>query len=372
MKRRPGITLIEVLVAIFIMAIGLLALLTLFPLGALRMSQALMYDRAASAASEGANICDAFNIRKDGQYDSALLASGKPAPSLFITPPLFPVSSTIPTVPTGPFAYASQSGGGIPIFIDPYGCLTNGGATNSTPLGFSGLTTPQTPGIWRLSPSANVLPANIQEPTSASAQAASVAARYFTLLDDMNFFTNGLADTSSGVLQRGDRYTWGYLLHRLPPYATDGQVDLQVVVYAGRATALSGGEATFWAPPDGANSPPQFNAVGLTSIVIQVQAGQATPTIRRGSWILDTSYDDGSNISANQGNRPPTFSVHGDFYRVLSVSPSPTNANQLILELQTPLSKQSGISAVTVMDNVVEVFERGIGQSNNWEFHTQP
>ena len=69
MKRRPGITLIEVLVAIFIMAIGLLALLTLFPLGALRMSQALQNDRTAACASAGANIYDAFGVRSDPQYD---------------------------------------------------------------------------------------------------------------------------------------------------------------------------------------------------------------------------------------------------------------------------------------------------------------
>jgi prepilin-type N-terminal cleavage/methylation domain-containing protein len=47
---RPGVTLLEVLVAIFIMAIGLLALLTLFPLGAMRMAQALKDDRAAQTA----------------------------------------------------------------------------------------------------------------------------------------------------------------------------------------------------------------------------------------------------------------------------------------------------------------------------------
>jgi type II secretory pathway pseudopilin PulG len=47
---RPGITLLEVLVAIFIVAIGLLALLTLFPLGALRMGQALKDDRTSQLA----------------------------------------------------------------------------------------------------------------------------------------------------------------------------------------------------------------------------------------------------------------------------------------------------------------------------------
>ena len=47
LNERAGVTLIEVLVAIFIMGIGLLALLTLFPLGALRMAKAIQDDRAA-------------------------------------------------------------------------------------------------------------------------------------------------------------------------------------------------------------------------------------------------------------------------------------------------------------------------------------
>jgi hypothetical protein len=43
---------VEVLVAIFVTGVGLLALLTLFPLGALDMARAIKDDRAASVAVE--------------------------------------------------------------------------------------------------------------------------------------------------------------------------------------------------------------------------------------------------------------------------------------------------------------------------------
>jgi hypothetical protein len=49
---RGGITLVEVLVAIFIIGVGLLALLTLFPLGALELAQAIKDDRAGTIATE--------------------------------------------------------------------------------------------------------------------------------------------------------------------------------------------------------------------------------------------------------------------------------------------------------------------------------
>jgi hypothetical protein len=47
-----GISLAEVLVAIFVMGIGLLALLALFPLGALTMAEAIKDDRAGAIAGE--------------------------------------------------------------------------------------------------------------------------------------------------------------------------------------------------------------------------------------------------------------------------------------------------------------------------------
>ena len=87
MRRRPGITLIEVLVAIFIMTIGLLALLTLFPLGALRMAQALQDDRDAAAASADQG-CDIFGVRNDPQYNPPAAIPGQnPPPSMFATTP---------------------------------------------------------------------------------------------------------------------------------------------------------------------------------------------------------------------------------------------------------------------------------------------
>ena len=52
--RDAGVTLTEVLVTIFILAVGLLALLALFPLGALSMAQAIKDDRTAAFADDAA------------------------------------------------------------------------------------------------------------------------------------------------------------------------------------------------------------------------------------------------------------------------------------------------------------------------------
>ena len=53
-----GSTLIEVLVAILVMGVGLLALLTLFPLGALDMAEAIPDDRTAAIAADARRLSD--------------------------------------------------------------------------------------------------------------------------------------------------------------------------------------------------------------------------------------------------------------------------------------------------------------------------
>src|SRR5437879_6957238 len=64
-RMRTGATLTEVLVAIFVMAIGLLALLTLFPLGALSMAQAIKDNRTAHSGRNAFAIAEALNIHND-------------------------------------------------------------------------------------------------------------------------------------------------------------------------------------------------------------------------------------------------------------------------------------------------------------------
>src|SRR4051812_30334878 len=102
MNNRPGVTLIEVLAAIFIMGIGMLALFTLFPLGALSMARAVRDDRAAVVAANASALATTFDLRND-----ALVS-----PWLGIAPPTTP--------PTPPWANPDPTGTGYPVYVDPY------------------------------------------------------------------------------------------------------------------------------------------------------------------------------------------------------------------------------------------------------------
>ena len=65
MNRRSGLTLVEVLIAILIMGVGMLSILTLFPIGLLNCRQALQDDRVVQAATNASAIALARNIRHD-------------------------------------------------------------------------------------------------------------------------------------------------------------------------------------------------------------------------------------------------------------------------------------------------------------------
>jgi hypothetical protein len=68
---RPGLSLLEVLTAIFIMGIGMLALMTLFPAGALSMARAIREDRAAAIGANGLALAAATDLCNDANVTAA-------------------------------------------------------------------------------------------------------------------------------------------------------------------------------------------------------------------------------------------------------------------------------------------------------------
>jgi len=267
MTRRPAVTLIEVLVTLFIMSIGMLALLVLFPLGAISMGQALKDDRCASTAQMAENVAIALNVR----HDPAVLAG---------------------------FGVA----GAGTVYVDPYGA------------------------IQALPPVGGVIP----RVSPSFAASLPLADRWFSLPDDIAFSQSATPDTTTtgGIVDRGRRYSYAYLLTRLQP-GVDQLVNLTVVVYGARPVTSLAAEPTFQASGTQGGNGILVNAAGTT--------------IRRGGWVLDP--------------------VNGIFYRVTNLAD--TGAGSTVVDVSPNLKANIGNPAasqtgpLTVMDDAAEIFDKG-------------
>jgi prepilin-type N-terminal cleavage/methylation domain-containing protein len=289
MTGRAGVTLLEVLITIFVMAIGLLAVLTLFPLGALSMAQALQSDRAATAAGLAAEYAEAMDLRHDPNVIRA-----------FTTAP--PHGTDLPDDHPSP---------SWPVFVDGFGALANPGPI--------GVARPASPGISRVRP--------------AYVTTYPLAARWFSLLDDLTFAPD--ATPAGGLVQRGGRYTWAYLLRR-PRVSSPAVVDLSVIVYSGRDTTARTGESPYRAG----------GSKGDASLTLYYTVAQGKPALRRNAWLLDATLD------------PTTGVTRGNCYRVVNVAES--GSQSLSLEIEGLLEDDVGI--VVVLDNAIEVLKMGSGR----------
>jgi type II secretory pathway pseudopilin PulG len=315
MTSRKGTTLIEVLVAIFVAAIGLLGLLALFPLGALSMNQAIRDSRAAQAAANATAIAETMQLGNDSSVTTYFVAPGGNWGALGLAQPT-----------------ADQPG--FPVYVDPIG------ANSSSVVPVTAAPGNLLPGIPRVAPS------------YASTTALSV--RWFSLLDDLSFGKdNGFEGlpyngTSSSTVYRENRYSWAYLLKR-PKSTVPSVVDMTVIVYAGRSLQYGGGETAY----GNVNFSTTSKSVDVSW---SSSLGQEKPNIRAGSWILDaTVYGD---------SKGATLAPSAFFYRVANVT---DNGTSLTLELDnypkanTVDASNNPIGQLVVLDNVVEVFEKGTG-----------
>src|SRR3954447_9298845 len=104
MPRRQGATLVEVLVAIFVMGLGLIALLTLFPLGAIRMAQAIQDDRCATAVANADAIAKmdfGFPPQRASIRNDALVRTPTWFPNIDVFKDTPPAGARSPADPNG-------------------------------------------------------------------------------------------------------------------------------------------------------------------------------------------------------------------------------------------------------------------------------
>ena len=290
MTRRPALTLMEVLITMLIMAVGMLALLVLFPVGAMSMAQALEDDRCASAASMAEHHAIAMNVRTDPLVLTAFATTGSALPPGYMGP-------------------------SYPVFVDPYAVLN----------GLTQLSSVTSSGQGIVGPSSV-----IQRTTVSYAPTSQLIDRWFSLPNDTTFTSAGIPDLSSGFVDRGREYTWAYMVNSSKRGFRKRSMSLLSFTANGQPRSLTQ-ETTYAAT----------GLQGTNTITLGTVAGQ---TFKRGTWLLDMTPVGTALIPAAQ------------FYRVINVS---ANGNgTTTMDVQSNLANP--VSQVVVMDNVSEVFTKGL------------
>lgn len=405
-RAREGLSLAEVLIAIFVVGIGLLAVLTLFPLGAMSMARAIKDDRTASHHFNMAAMCrwiwkdelglpgtmrdmypeippapvagapvrldPLLNAMENPNYPhNPDLGPGGAIPfpnPAYGVPPVLGASRPR----TGPLSHRPS----YPVLVDPIGWNNSfvnlAGAQRYWVAGRNDCIPRRSLRVveWQRSsaPATNGL--FIVDPDSIFPGAKLLMRnRYLTLMEDIGFFRDGTpADmtgtASAGTLgtagsaanlalmrdqvQRDGRYTCAFLLKR-PMNNVRSILELTVIVFSGR-------------PAEG---PIREDAYTLRLTKGSTQAelfytGLDRPRIYKGTWILD-----GTMTRLEGGVPVPDDQPHGIFYRVVNVEEDTEGGNPILrLELQEPAESNTfypdanrtpyGIGVV--MEGVAEVF----------------
>ncbi|HEY2910597.1 MAG TPA: hypothetical protein VGI99_10140 [Gemmataceae bacterium] len=322
---RRGMSMAEVLVALFIMALGVIAILTLFPVGMLQIGQALKDDRTAQCAAQADSFMRAYwkqfvvqNPVGDPSmnFSSPACAFLNPDGGPGVNPHLLPLATTFP-----------QGSPSYPVFFDPMGFNGSWGTNNL--------------------PSFQFWAGNVNVPRRTLANIASPL-RTCSLMDGMNY------DQGSGqgiVVDRELRYNWLWVLQRpqgtLP---TDTIATMTIVVFDKRPYLYEapGAEAAIPNPLANGNGVPGTTSISFPS---GTQLG-----VQKGGWIADLTVIPVANPVTNPGG--PV--LNANFYRVVSVT---DNGVTVDVELQQPIQDTAASPIPTarnwvVVANVSEVFVR--------------
>jgi hypothetical protein len=368
MQARRGLSLTEVLIAIFVMAIGMIALLVLFPLGMLNMAWALKNNRASQAISGANAVADLptfvsaggnalrFNLRDDPTYLGAL-KSGAYTDLWGGAPPAWSFNDKDPRT-------------AMVLYVDPVGQSSLGvGTTVGGRNAFQVLGLGWQTGIPRVS-------------TTPAGSNQMAAKNWCAQEDDVTFNPDGSAtvDPLTPVVERGRRYSWAYSC-RWSRMSDASVVQMSVVIYSGRATPIS-------LPTSGNNSkistelfylggggflppanPPQwwpqlaFRQGSTTATIMKpptTGAGFGMPwplPLKRGDWIFDDT------LVTPQDNTQPLLAANGYFYKVIGISdPYINSLNNQVQDVQLDRPARENGFAVVLLQNVVDVRDKSDGR----------
>jgi hypothetical protein len=411
-SRRSGVGLTEALVALFIVAIGLTALLALWPLGISSMARAFKDGRTGQLSNSSDSLVrlvwrdlwidpntdsiytaeeKVTGWTKQGQTvtnptyipgnEQALRALDNPnAPwyspvdpsTLGLVPPLPPEQPFDPVaqggVPnpqtTAAPRLATDSGASYAVFIDPIGFARKTGADKWWVGGQSLFAVP------RRSLATVAFPTSPPQPIAAGGQAYSPLMqnirrlRMFSLLDDLTFDRNSgaaeLLDPGTLTLKgRAGRYNCGWLIQR-DTNSRRSRFKLTVVAYENRTPDAPVQEVatTVAAPVVPFSTQPSSGANASSYSILVNWTGPGRPPLKRGGWIMLVS---GPQFATQPPPKQPEVPEPvADFYRVIGINDDQPGV--LRLELQNPVRPVAGSllsfnAGVVFMEGVSEVFE---------------
>jgi prepilin-type N-terminal cleavage/methylation domain-containing protein len=345
---RKGVTLTEVLIAMFVMALGLMGIMALFPLGAAQTANAVKDERSLQTAQvvEGharilwRSVYSSSTMNNDyaGPFQT------EPALRAFNNPDAQYANPAAQFTPAQEVISSNSGEPSFPIYFDPIGWSYQPGASAYW-VGGIGPAPGQNAG--------GILPRRTIAPILglANSKAAQTAAtiRMFALMDD---FTTFNAQGSANPVNRGGRYSAAYLIQRAFNNSNT-QANLTVVVYQNRPVADTFSAETVLAVN-------QSVVPGSTAVAFP-KAG--IPSLRKGTWLLLAGRIDLPN-PPNANPTHPSY-AYANFYRIISVQDIGGNyqveVSPALKDCRPPQQYWNQATypvSIIAMDNVAEVFER--------------
>ncbi|QEG26016.1 hypothetical protein GobsT_07510 [Gemmata obscuriglobus] len=345
MTRRPGLTMTELLVAIFVVAIGLAGVMSMVPFGAKQMSDALVADRTATLATS----IDAL-VRSYWKDKIADDLARQDDPTYQDREPFWPALDDAGSGLTVPAATEAS----YPVFLDPMGVsgrLSSDAAQLRVGDGGATLIPRRTMNGTRLNPPFAPYKPPATPPSgwnTLNTQEASLAWRMWSQPDGFSWDENsqpqvvsGLTPSSS-ITVRELRYNALAVIQR-PTNSNRTTATLKIVVFSNRRHQFypAGSEHVIPKTAGVAFTP------GSTALRISSSLLPANVEIRKGGWLMDATIDGSIR--------------HANFYRVVSAADD--GSGTLDIELDSPVKRLDGSTGqynatVVVMPGIAGVFER--------------